>query len=149
MVAGFGPRKRSKCARVVTVLVLEVLVLAREVAWEPGPRAGVWAGETAEASPAAVRPDCGGEVPPGLEAAWGPMAGMACVVPCGGTEVAPAGVLPGFGGGVDSRLEAVWGPMTGMACVVPCGGTEVAPAGVLPGWGVGAGCPGSSCADRG
>ena len=28
-----------------------------------------------------------------------PMTGMACVVPCGGTEVAPAGVLPGWGVG--------------------------------------------------
>ena len=93
MVAGFGPRKRSKCARAVTVLVLEVLVLALEVAWEPGPRAGVWAGETAVASSAAVRPGCGGEVPPGLEAAWGPMTGMAGVVPCEAAEAGPAGVL--------------------------------------------------------
>ena len=115
MVAGCGPRKRSRCSRTVTVLVLEVLVRALGVAWEPGPRAGVWACATAEASPAAVLPGCGGEVTPGLEAAWGPMAGMAGVVPCEEAEAGPAGVLPGFGGEVDSRLEAVWGPVTGRA----------------------------------
>ena len=68
MVAGCGPRKRSRCSRIVTVLVLEVLVLALEVAWEPGPKAGVWACETAEASPAAVLPGCGEKVIPRLEA---------------------------------------------------------------------------------
>ena len=108
MVAGFGPRKRSKCARAVTVLVLEVLVLALEVAWEPGPRAGVWACETVEASPAAVLPGCGGEVPPGLEAAWGPMTGMAGVVPCEAAEAGPAGVLGQ--GAVRDALHAVVPP---------------------------------------
>ena len=103
------------------VLVLEVLVLALEAAWGPGPRAGAWACEAAEAGPAAVLPGCVGEVAPRLEAVWGPMAGMAGVGPCEAAEAGPAGVL---------RQGTVRGAQ----------GTAV-----VPGWGVGEGCPGSSC----
>ena len=77
MVAGCGPRKRSRCVRTVAggteLLVREVLVLALEAAWEPGPRADGWACEAAEAGPAAVLPGFGGEVTPRLEAVWGLM----------------------------------------------------------------------------
>ena len=85
-----------------------MLVLALEAAWEPGPRADVWACGAAEAGPAAVLPGCGGEVVARLEAVWGPMTGMAGVVPCEAAEAGPAGVLGQ--GAVRDALHAVVPP---------------------------------------